>query len=119
MLVLITSVICIFLQKHSKKNPATATVYVNGCEYIKINLNTAEDTTIPIILENGASNTIEVRHHDIRMLSGSCPNNLCVRQGWASESLVPIVCLPNNVVISVTYESASSGREDAFDAITY
>ena len=48
----------------------------------------------------GGFNVIEVDHRRIRMLEADCPDGYCVRQGWVSSGLVPIICLPNRVVIT-------------------
>ena len=50
-------------------------------------------------------NVIEIDHRRIRMLESDCPDGYCVRQGWVSSGLVPIICLPNRVVI--TFESGN------------
>ena len=36
------------------------------------------------------------------MKSADCPDQVCVHQGWISDSTVPIVCLPHQVIIEVT-----------------
>ena len=48
-------------------------------------------------------NIVEVDHGRIRMLEADCPDGLCVRQGWVKSGLIPVVCLPNRVII--TFES--------------
>ena len=40
----------------------------------------------------------EIKAHQIRMLEAECPDNTCVHMGWL-DSTVPIVCLPNRLVI--------------------
>jgi thiamine biosynthesis lipoprotein len=46
----------------------------------------------------------EVRSGRVRMLSAHCPDKLCMKQGWAEHFYEPIVCLPQQVVISITEE---------------
>jgi len=61
-----------------------------------------------ITLESGGSmNVIAIEYGRIRMLSADCPDGTCVRQGWISGGVLPIVCLPNRVVIKL--EDADSG----------
>ena len=48
----------------------------------------------------GGLNIVEADHGRIRMLEADCLDGFCVRQGWVSGGFVPIVCLPNRVVIT-------------------
>lgn len=49
--------------------------------------------------ENGCVNEIEVRSGSIGIISADCPDKLCVHQGFISNTGLPIVCLPNKLVI--------------------
>ena len=49
--------------------------------------------------EEGHVNEIEVRPGSIGIISADCPDKLCVRQGFISNSRLPVTCLPNRVVI--------------------
>ena len=67
-----------------------------------------------ITLESGGNvNVIAVEHGRIRMLSADCPDGTCVRQGWISGGVFPIVCLPNRVVITLD----GSDNEFGVDAV--
>lgn len=46
--------------------------------------------------DNGES-VIQIKEGKVRMLSSECPEQTCVKMGWGKT----IVCLPNNVIISV------------------
>lgn len=46
-------------------------------------------------------NRIAVEQGRIRVVEADCPDQICVQQGWASDSRLPIVCLPNKVVIQL------------------
>lgn len=61
-------------------------------------LSKAEDTTFDIDY-NGSTNTVEIKDGKIRVLKADCPDNTCVHMGWLSSSAMPIVCLPNHLVI--------------------
>lgn len=52
--------------------------------------------------ENGALNTVQVEPGRICISEASCPDQVCVHQGWISDSSEPIVCLPNQVIIQIT-----------------
>ncbi len=43
--------------------------------------------------------TLEVINGQIRMQKSSCPDQLCVRQGFLQEHEASIVCIPNETVI--------------------
>lgn len=43
----------------------------------------------------------EVRDGLIRMIESDCPDKLCIEQEWmAIDDIMPIICLPNEVMIS-------------------
>ena len=50
--------------------------------------------------------TFEIKDGRVRIIDSPCPNKTCVNQGWHS----PLVCLPNNVIITLE-------DEGEFDAI--
>jgi hypothetical protein len=62
--------------------------------------------------DNGSVNVIAVEHKRIRMLAADCPDGICVRQGWINSGAIPIVCLPNRIVIKF-----KSGNEADVDAV--
>ena len=50
--------------------------------------------------------TFEIKDGKVRIIDSPCPNKTCINQGWHS----PLVCLPNNVIITLE-------DEGEFDAI--
>lgn len=55
----------------------------------------------------------EAKDGKIRIIDSPCPGKKCVAQGWGS----PLVCLPNNVII--TLENEDTGTQNGeFDAIS-
>ena len=61
---------------------------------------------------SGLTNTILVEKGRIRVEEADCPDQICVDQGFISDGTVPIVCLPNHLVIEI------AGGGEAFDAAT-
>lgn len=57
--------------------------------------------------------TFEVKNGKIRITDSPCPEKKCVAQGWGS----PLVCLPNNVIITLENEDTST-KTGEFDAIS-
>ena len=92
----------------------TAEIYQNGelVETIRLDQVT-EAYTILVEGEDGGENLVEAAPGRIRMKSADCPDQVCVQQGWISDSTVPIVCLPHQVIIEVTggdsYADAAAG----------
>lgn len=74
-------------------------------------LLTAEDTTFDVAYD-GHVNTVEIKNHQIHMLSADCPDQTCVNMGWLRSSAMPIVCLPHKLVIE--FEDDGGG----VDAVT-
>lgn len=50
---------------------------------------------------NDSYNVIEISGGKIRVKEAGCNDNTCVKTGWL-ENNVPIVCLPNHLVIRFT-----------------
>ena len=82
-----------------------ADLYQNGELLQTIRLDTVPgEYTFEVKGEAGATNTICVRPGSIAIVSASCPDQICVHQGFISNSLLPITCLPNSLVIRVREE---------------
>ena len=81
----------------------TAFIYQSGELVEEIRLDQIKQPyTITLTGENGAENVVEAAPGRIRVQSANCPDQVCVRQGWISDSSVPVVCLPHQVVIEIT-----------------
>lgn len=63
----------------------------------------------------GARNVVRIEGETVRMVEASCPDQLCVRQGAIARAGQTIVCLPNQVVVTLTGEEASG--EAGLDAV--
>lgn len=98
-----------------------ADIYQNGELLESIRLDTVTDEYIfEVPGEGGASNTICVRPDSIAIISATCPDQICVHQGFISTSLLPITCLPNRLVIRV--REAAACLDDTTlvpDGVTY
>ena len=68
------------------------------------------DGIIHISTPNGGENRVYVQEDLVFMDSANCPDKLCVKQGVIRDSTVPIVCLPNKVVVRI------EGRDSGLDA---
>ena len=98
-----------------------ADLYQNGKLLQTIRLDTViGEYTFDVPGENDATNTVCVRPGSIAIVSASCPDQICVHQGFISTSLLPITCLPNRLVIRVRVEAATSDNTTLVpDGVTY
>lgn len=124
---LITAVLCgirIYAVSHRSPEsdlPLYADIYQNGELLQTIRLDTVtSESTFEITGDDGATNTVCVRPGSIAIVSASCPDQICVHQGFISTSLLPITCLPNRLVIQVREgTSVSADTAPVPDGVTY
>lgn len=75
----------------------TVQIVQDGSVLYTIDLSKESNQTIQVEYE-GRTNVIQIQDGKIRMLEAECPDHTCVQMGWL-DSAVPIVCLPNHLVI--------------------
>jgi len=46
-------------------------------------------------------NTILVRPGEIGVIEASCPDHVCIKTGFISNGIIPVVCLPNRLEIRI------------------
>lgn len=86
---------------------STAFLYQDGVCIRTIALSGVDAPFSFTVEWEGGYNVIEVERGRIRVAQADCPDQVCVRQGWISNSVVPVACLPHRLVIQL--ESASGG----------
>lgn len=98
--------LCSLAQFRRNGQALYADLYQNGelLQTIRLDTVTAE-YTFEVSGNAGATNTVCVRPGSIAIVSASCPDQICVHQGFISTSLLPITCLPNRLVIRVREEA--------------
>lgn len=125
-LLVLALICCIRIYMAGHKIPSDgqslyADIYQNGELLQTIRLDTVtSEYTFEVTGDAGATNTICVRSGSIAIVSASCPDQICVHQGFINNSLLPITCLPNRLVIQVREQSSVS--DDATlvpDGVTY
>lgn len=100
---------------HNKKieNPV-AKIYKNG-ECIKsIDLSTVKESYEIKIGDDEHYNLIRVNSNGIKVIDSTCHDKVCMKTGEIHDSILPIACLPNNLIIKIQGE-----RHDKFDTRTY
>lgn len=55
---------------------------------------------------NGHINTVQIDENGIRVLNADCPDQTCVNMGYLKVNGLPIVCLPNHLVIQYGSENS-------------
>lgn len=60
--------------------------------------------------DHNCFNTIRVEPGNISIVDASCPDKICVKTGSISNSLKPITCLPNHLIIRI--QNSSTGNLD-------
>ena len=79
-----------------------AAIYLDGELVERIDLAAVtESYTRTSTGKSGITDVVEVARGKIRVKEADCPDQVCVRQGWISDSTVPVVCLPNQVIVEI------------------
>lgn len=89
----------------------------SAAEYVKISYNDRE-ITMSLSEDNSFTvefgdntNIIEIKNKQVCISEASCPDKLCVKQGYISHNGESIICLPNEVVVTVV--GADESKVDA------
>ena len=91
--------ISVILIKFSENNTGkTAKIYSDNKLIRTVILNKDDEFTV----ENGDNyNIVRIKNGKISVVEANCKNQICVKQGETDRSLLPIVCVPNGLVIKV------------------
>ncbi|MBR6084684.1 MAG: NusG domain II-containing protein [Spirochaetales bacterium] len=99
----------LLVTRNNREQGAYVVVMVQNKEIARYSMT--NNGVYDIYDNNGNTNKIEIRDGRVRMLEASCPNHLCIRQGWIRFEGQSIVCLPNKVTVTVR------GTGDGFDFV--
>ena len=91
----------------------TVRIISDGRVIETVDLRTAEDREI-ITEYQGRTNTVTIRDGEIFVSDAECFDHTCMRMGALKSASLPIVCLPNHLVIEFVDETEAS----AADAVT-
>lgn len=83
----------------------TARIYSDGHLIKSIDLVAVGEPVTLTIWTDGGFNTVEAENGRIRVADADCKDGSCMRQGWVSGGITPIVCLPNRLVIEISGDS--------------
>jgi len=89
-----------------------AVIMVNREEYSRISLEDTEPAEFTVTSPWGY-NTVEVGNNRVRIKAASCPDQICVKEGWISRVNEMAVCIPNRFIIKII------GEETEIDDIAF
>ena len=93
--------LCAVVLLMPKEKGVIARVTQDGKVLYEIQLNEVSGPQPYHVNGESGYNTVLVQQGHVRMMEASCPDQVCVNQGWISDNALPIVCLPNKVIIEI------------------
>lgn len=88
--------LCLWVMHPAQTN--TVEIVQDGMVLHRLDLNHTENQEIEISY-HGKINTVFIENGRICIINADCPDNTCVHMGWLESEAMPIVCLPNRLVI--------------------
>jgi hypothetical protein len=67
-------------------------------------LDLTQDTDIVVEGYNGGTNRIVIKSGKLHVSEATCPDKICVHQGWVEHTGENIVCLPNHMIARIISE---------------
>lgn len=105
-ILIIISALVILLHNFLSKPAKTAEIIQNGEVIRTVDLeNVDEPYEFEITSSDGGQNTVRVEKGKIGIVHASCPDKLCVKQGFIDRGVLPVVCLPNKLSVVITDNS--------------
>lgn len=94
----VSAVMTIYAFRLSEKN--IVEVVQDGKVIYTFDLSETKNQTITIKSTDGkSSNTIEISDGKICICDAECPDKICVKSGFLKSDSMPLVCLPNRLII--------------------
>ena len=108
LLLLIFSCIAYYFGQVEQEH-CVAHIYQDGALIDTVDLaQVKKEQQILVKAKNGGSNTVCIAPGKICVQDATCPDHVCVQQGWIHDGVYPIVCLPNKLVIRIESDSDST-----------
>lgn len=100
--VMVVSALLLIPLLNSTGSGQYASVTVSQKEVLRISLN----KNAKYVVDGKLGKVhIQVKNGSIRVTQEKSPHHTCSKQGYVSDSNVPIVCLPNETVVQIEKES--------------
>lgn len=113
LLVFLLSAAVVWFLAVRKPEGTTANIYLDGVCVESMDLSAVEESRSFLVEGPAGSNRITVEPGRICVSEADCPDQVCVHQGWISNSALPIVCLPNRLVIRIEANASSPASFDS------
>lgn len=98
----VSAVAAVYLLTRPSAPGDTAVIYLDGVEMERVDLSkVTENYTKTFTGASGLTNTVEFGPGMVRVVEATCPDQVCVYQGWVEADGFPIACLPNTLIIQV------------------
>ena len=94
------SAACILLRDKGTNGPV-ARVTRDGVLLQEIDLDQVDAPYTITFEDSGGTNTVLVEKGRVRVSEADCPDQICVHQGYISDDLIPIICLPHRFMIEI------------------
>lgn len=106
----IISIIVIYIMSSSEAFGKTAQIFSDNKLVKTVSLEKDDEFTIENEVSKGY-NVIRVKDGKISVIESDCKNKICIDHGEIDNDLLPIVCVPNGLVIRV-----KNDKKSEFDA---
>lgn len=91
------------------KNVNSIEIYMDNKLYKTYDINDKEEIKIK---SKEGYNIVKIHDKGVEIIEASCPDKVCIHQGFITKSSESIVCLPNKVHIKITTEDNHESEED-------
>ena len=113
LLLVVAASAAVILSTGSDIRHPVAVISQNGVILHEIDLTTIkEPELIHIPNTDGGENIVRIEAGRVCMEQASCPDQVCVKQGYIKNGALPITCLPNKVIVTI------QGGDGDLDAAT-
>lgn len=86
----------------SQKGTLYAEVYQDGTRIERVSLSEIKKPyQKKIVYKDGGYNIIEFRKDSVGVIEADCPDKRCMKQGFTSQSVEPVVCLPHKLILQI------------------
>lgn len=91
------------------KNVDSIEIYMDNKLYKTYDINDKQEIKIK---SKEGYNIVKIHDKGVEIIEASCPDKVCIHQGFITKSSESIVCLPNKVHIKITTEDNHESEED-------
>lgn len=85
-----------------------ANIYKDGVCIYSIDLSNVTSPYEIELKEDDKSNIVSIEKDKIAIIDANCNDEICVNQGYISNTITPIVCLPHKIIIKIEEDSKIS-----------